>query len=145
MPPPILSDCLWNYYKTGFRAGERGWGMAEDFEGVERLKRLKDDAKRAAAVIDAAKEESVQKSPSTAVIDITRPPSKSRPAENGMSPSPHSDVALQPVSLSTLVLASTKKRLARASHLQAASEQTPSTQWEIVNQAINEWCKSRGY
>jgi hypothetical protein len=119
--------------------------MAEEFEAVDRLKRLKEDAKRAAAVIDAAKEDGPRESETMQVIEVSRPRSKKQLPAFDAAPTLQQEVAMQPVSLSTLVLASTKKRLARASHLQAASEQAPGTQWEIVDQAINEWCKSRGY
>lgn len=119
--------------------------MAEEFEGVDRLKRLKEDAKRAAAVIDAAKEESIDHTGSDVVIDIVPPQLKRQTKTNAAPVATQSEIALQPVSLSTLVHAATKKRLSRASHLQAASEQLPNTQWEIVDQAINEWCKSKGY
>lgn len=119
--------------------------MAEEFEGLDRLKRLKDDAKRAAAVIDAAKEEGTEQSARNVVIELGSPQHKRQSKTGEASVETQIAVAMQPVSLSTLVHAATKKRLARASHLQAASEQLPNTQWEIVDQAINEWCKSRGY
>lgn len=118
--------------------------MAEEFEGLDRLKRLKDDAKRAAAVIDAAKE-GTEQAARDVVIEVTSSQQKRQPKTGEASVEAQMAVAMQPVSLSTLVHAATKKRLARASHLQAASEQLPDTQWEIVDQAINEWCKSRGY
>lgn len=119
--------------------------MAEEFGALDRLTRLKEDAKRAAAVIDAAKDDAPSELQPPSVIEVSRPRSKKQPEIIEPAPASQSEVALQPVSLSTLVLASTKKRLARASHLQAASENVPSTQWEIVDQAIIEWCKSRGY
>jgi hypothetical protein len=119
--------------------------MAEEFGGVDRLKRLKEDAKRAAAVIDAANEEGIEQPERDVVIDLGPPQPKRKPKTSEPTFETQTAIAMQPVSLSTLVHASTKKRLARASHLQAASEQLPNTQWEIVDQAINEWCKSRGY
>lgn len=119
--------------------------MAEEFEALDRLSRLQEDAKRAAAVIDAAKDEEPQPKTTASVVEVNGPRSKKQPAQPTPAPMSLQEVTLQPVSLSTLVHASTKKRLSRASHLQAASEQLPNTQWEIVDQAINEWCKSRGY
>jgi len=119
--------------------------MAEEFEAVNRLKRLNDDAKRAAAVLDAAEELDADEQQRTTVVELTRTLTSTPPTSHKGPGSSQEEVALQPVSLSTLVLVSTKKRLARASHLQAASEQLPNTQWEIVDEAINEWCKSRGY
>lgn len=119
--------------------------MAEEFEGVDRLKRLKEDAKRAAAVIDAAKDEGNKQVARDVVVELESPQPKRHSKASEASVEAQTAIAMQPVSLSTLVHAATKKRLARASHLQAASEQLPNTQWEIVDQAINEWCKSRGY
>lgn len=119
--------------------------MADDFEGLGRLKRLTEDAKRAAAVLDAADEHTEIEQGNTTVIEVARPRRKNHATGQAVSHTLQVEVPLQPVSLSTLVLATTKKRLARASHLQAASEKLPSTQWEIVDQAINEWCKGRGY
>ena len=119
--------------------------MADEFEGIDRLKRLKDDAKRAAAVLEASEQHGADTMPSSTVVEIVRPKSKNQRTSQATQQSPQQAVVLQPVSLSTLVLPATKKRLARAAHLQAASDQLPSTQWEIVDQAINEWCKSRGY
>jgi hypothetical protein len=119
--------------------------MAEEFGGLDRLKRLKEDAKRAAAVIDASKEEGSMQAERDVIIELGSPQAKRKPKTSELSVEAQNAIAMQPVSLSTLVQAATKKRLARASHLQAASEQLPNTQWEIVDQAINEWCKSRGY
>jgi len=119
--------------------------MADEFGGIDRLKRLKDDAKRAAAALEVAKQHDTDATDTATVVEIARPRSKNQPTSRPTSQSPQQEVALQPVSLSTLVLAATRKRLARAAHLQAASDQIPSTQWEIVDQAVNEWCKSRGY
>lgn len=119
--------------------------MAEEFGGVGRLKKLKEDATLAAAVIEAAKQESVDTADRTAVIELSSPRPKREPNAADATVASHPEPLLHPVTLSTLVRASTKKRLARAAHLQAASEQQPNTQWEIVDEAINEWCKSRGY
>jgi hypothetical protein len=119
--------------------------MAEEFEGLDRLKKLKADAKRAASVLDEAERDESDLKNKATVIEIARPTSHSTPVLQTASREPQHEVALQPMSLSTLVLAATKKRLARAAHLQAAVEQRPNTQWEIVDEAINEWCKSRGY
>ena len=119
--------------------------MAEEFQGLDRLKKLKEDAKLAAAVLDEAEREETGVKNKTTVVEIARPTSHNTPVLHTASREPQDEVALQPVSLSTLVLAATKKRLARAAHLQAAGEQLPNTQWEIVDEAINEWCKSRGY
>jgi hypothetical protein len=114
--------------------------MAEEFEGIDRLKRLKDDAKRTAALLEASKP-----APGDTLIEIPRTPAKNQPVSGATQQPQQETVALQPVSLSTLVFVATKKRLARAAHLQAASDLLPNTQWEIVDQAINEWCEKNGY
>lgn len=119
--------------------------MAEEFGGVGRLKKLNEDAKRAAAVIEASKQQPLETSNRTEVIELSSPRPKREPNAADATVASHPEPLLHPVTLSTLVRASTKKRLARAAHLQAASEQVPSTQWEIVDEAINEWCKNRGY
>lgn len=119
--------------------------MAEEFGGVGRLKKLKEDAALAAAAIEAATQESVETANCTAVIELSSPRPTREPHATDATVASHPEPLLHPVTLSTLVRASTKKRLARAAHLQAATEQVPSTQWEIVDEAINEWCRSRGY
>lgn len=116
--------------------------MADEFEGVDRLKRLKDDAKLAAAAIEAAAQDG--SAAATTIVEISRQRSPRAPKSEATSDSPQQPAA-PPVSLSTLVFAATKKRLARAAHLQAASDQHPNTQWEIVDRAINEWCDKNGY
>jgi hypothetical protein len=118
--------------------------MAEEFGALDRLTKLQEDAKRAAAVIDAAEHGVSDKPQRTPIIEVNRPGSKNAERPE-VAVTLQQDATLHPVTLSTLVRASTKKRLARASHLQAASESEPCTQWEIVDQAINEWCESRGY
>lgn len=116
--------------------------MADEFAGLGRLKTLKEDAKRTAAEIKAAAQ--VETETASTVVEISRPVSP-RGTESATLQDLPRQPAVTPVSLSTLVLAATKKRLARAAHLQAASDQSPNTQWEIVDQAVNEWCKKRGY
>jgi hypothetical protein len=134
--------------------------MAEDFAALGRLKRLRDDAERAAAVLEKIDDESAEASKSPEkVVDlatpvrssekheaVAQPPAKrSRKTPSFQQQPVAEQQPPQPVSLSTLILSQTKRRLARVAHLQAASELLPNTQWEIVDQAINEWCDKRGY
>lgn len=133
--------------------------MAEDFAALGRLKRLRDDAERAAAVLEKIDDESAEASTSSEkVVDLATParavekhetPAQPPAKRSRKVPSPQQQPVAeqppQPVSLSTLILPQTKRRLARVAHLQAASELLPNTQWEIVDQAINEWCDKHGY
>lgn len=111
--------------------------MPKEFDSLKRLAHLKDDAKQAAAIIaEADNQEGDGREPQTKELHLDSIDS---------TPTQHTSEQRKPVNLSTLAYPETKERLRRAAHLQAANKSSPDSQWEIVDQAINDWCDKHNY